>query len=220
MRNVIFIAPPAAGKGTLSDYLVENKGYAHLSTGDILRRVSREDTEQGIRIRELLRSGTFIGDDIVLPLFREELLKIKDKPFVLDGMPRNLEQAHYLETLFSELSLENYVVIHIDVAKELLEKRVVGRRVCETCKSSYNIYFPLFAPHEEALCDKCHTKLIQRSDDSLETFQERFKTYEEVTQPLIHFYETKGKLKILDGSMRPEDLINAMHSILEEDTND
>lgn len=216
MKNVIFIAPPAAGKGTLSDYLVENMGYTHISTGDILRKVSKENE----KIATLLKSGTFIGDDIILPLFKEELLKIKDKPFVLDGMPRNLEQASYLEELFQETGVNNYMVINIVVSEELLSKRAIGRRVCETCKSSYNIYFDGFKPKNENVCDKCHTKLIQRTDDTLETFKERYQTYLNVTEPLIHFYENKGKLRTIDASKHQEEILADMLRILEGVKND
>ncbi len=220
MKNVIFIAPPAAGKGTLSDYLVENMGYTHISTGDILRKKSHEDTELGRNIATLLKSGTFIGDDIILPLFKEELLKFKDKPFILDGMPRNLEQAAYLEDLFLELGVDNYVVMHIDVPEEMLEKRAVGRRICDTCKSSYNIYFDGFQPKENNVCDKCHTELIQRSDDTLETFKERYYTYLKVTEPLLQFYESKGKVKVLDASKSSLEIIGAMLTLLESSAND
>lgn len=215
MKNVIFIAPPAAGKGTLSDYLVENMGYTHISTGDILRKVSKEDTTRGREIAALLKSGTFIGDDIILPLFREELFKVKDKPFVLDGMPRNLEQALYLEQLFSELDVYNYVVINIEIDKELLEKRATGRRICEKCKSSYNIYFDGFRPNVENTCDKCNQLLVQRTDDTLETFQNRYQTFLEVTAPLIEFYQNKGKLKSVDASKPQEEIIKDVTLILE-----
>ena len=95
MKNLILIAPPAAGKGTISSYLVENMGYQHISTGDILRNVAKEDSERGHFVSGLMKEGKFIGDDIILPLFKEELLKIKNQSFILDGFPRTIVQADY-----------------------------------------------------------------------------------------------------------------------------
>lgn len=219
MKNVIFIAPPAAGKGTLSKYLEDHLGYIHISTGNILRNVSREDTEVGHSIAALLKEGKFIGDDIILPLFKMELEKIKDQPFILDGMPRNLEQAAYLEQLFLELGVDNYVVIHIEIDEKLLEKRAVGRRIC-SCGASYNVYFEAFKPQTDGVCDYCKQPIVIRDDDTSETFKVRYQTYLEVTSPLIHFYQSRGKLKALDANKIQEDIISDMLTILKGEEND
>lgn len=213
MMNVIFIAPPAAGKGTISDYLIKNKGYVHISTGDLLRNEIKLETVIGKQIQELMKEGKFIGDDIVLPLFKEELLKLKDKPFILDGMPRTLSQADYLANVFQELDVDNYVVINIEIDKNVLEKRAVGRRICE-CGASYNIYFDDFKPNVEGICDQCHKKLIQREDDTLETFQSRFETYKKETEPLIHYYQEKGLLKSVDANQSSNKIISDVENIL------
>lgn len=213
MKNVIFIAPPAAGKGTISEYLVKNKDYVHISTGDLLRNVAKLDTEVGIKVKGLMKEGKFIGNDIILPLFKEELLRLKDKPFILDGMPRTLEQAGYLTNLFQELNVDNYVVINMEIDEDLLEKRAVGRRICE-CGSSYNIYFDDFKPNVEGICDQCHKELIQREDDTLETFKNRYQTYLKETKPLIHYYEEKGLLKTIDASKPSEQIVENVKSIL------
>lgn len=213
MKNVIFIAPPAAGKGTISDYLVKNKGYVHISTGDLLRNEIKLGTEIGIQIKELMKEGKFIGDDIILPLFKEELLRLKDKPFILDGMPRTLQQADYLTNLFQELNVDNYVVINIEIDENLLEKRAVGRRICE-CGASYNIYFDEFKPNVEGICDQCHKELIQREDDTLETFRSRLETYTKETEPLIHYYNEKGLLKSVDANQNSDKIISDVEYIL------
>lgn len=220
MKNVIFIAPPAAGKGSISSYLENNLGYVHVSTGDILRNVSRENTEMGRNVASLMKDGKFIGDDIILPLFREELLKIKDKPFILDGMPRNLEQANYLDNLFKELYLDNYVVIHLTVPSELLEKRAVGRRVCKNCGSTYNIYFDEFKPKVEDTCDQCNEKLIQREDDTSLTFKKRYQIYLDSTLPLIEFYKKKNLLTCVDVHRSKEEIIKDVIFILKGEEND
>lgn len=213
MKNVIFIAPPAAGKGTISDHLVKNHGYEHISTGDILRNVAKLDTEVGINIKRLLKEGKFIGDDIILPLFKEELMKLKDKPFILDGMPRKIEQADYLTNLFQELNVNNYVVINMVIDEAVLEKRTVGRRICE-CGASYNIYFDNFKPNVLGICDQCHKELIQREDDTLETFRSRLKTYTKETEPLIHYYQEKGLLKRVDAKGTKDKIISDVEKIL------
>lgn len=219
MKNVIFIAPPAAGKGTLSKYLEENLGYVHISTGDLLRNVMKSGTALGNLVSSLVNEGKFVGDDVILPLFKEELLKIKDKPFILDGMPRNLDQAAYLDKLFSELGVNNYVVIHIDIDKDLLEKRAVGRRIC-SCGASYNVYFDGFKPQIDDVCDYCQKKLVIREDDTSEKFKVRYQTYLDATSPLIEFYQNKDKLKSVDANKSQEDIVNDMLSILKGEEND
>lgn len=216
MKNLILIAPPAAGKGTISEYLVENENYMHISTGDILRNVANSDTDMGRKVKELIKEGKFIGDEIILPLFKEELIKLKDKPFILDGMPRTIHQAEYLTELFQELNVNNYVVINMEIEESLLEKRAVGRRIC-TCGASYNIYFDDFKPQEEGICDKCKKELIQREDDTAETFKMRFKTYLNETEPLIHYYKEKGLLETVNANNTKNEIIKDVKSILGSD---
>ncbi len=214
MKNVIFIAPPAAGKGSVSNYLIDNLGYAHISTGDILRRVASEDTEIGKTVHNLMKTGELIGDDIILPLFKNELSKLKDKPFILDGMPRNVFQGKYLDDVFQELNVNNYVVINMDMDKDVLEKRATGRRICKSCGNIYNINFAEFKPRVEGKCDKCSSNLIWREDDNLETFQTRYTTYLQETAPLIEFYQEKGLLKTVDASLPKNEIFENVKTIV------
>ncbi len=216
MKNLILIAPPAAGKGTISSYLVENMGYQHISTGDILRNVAKEDSQRGRLVNSLMKEGKFIGDDIILPLFKEELLKLHNTPFILDGIPRTIEQADYLTQLFHELNVDNYVVINLKINQDTLLKRATGRRVCEQCKEIYNIYFENYKPKEENICDQCGGKLIQRNDDTEETFKKRFQTYVENTEPLISYYEKLGKLKKVDVDATEEEIIENVKGCLND----
>ena len=217
MKNLILIAPPAAGKGTISKYLVENLGYTQISTGDILRKVAKEETEVGTQIRDLLKEGKLISDDIILPLFKEELISLKDKSFILDGMPRTLNQAEYIKNLFNKLNINNYVVINIDIDENLLEQRATGRRICKNCGTSYNIYFDGFKPKVEGTCDKCNSELIQRDDDTSETFKSRYETYLKETAPLINFYENENALETVDASKPSEEIIQDVVSIIQGD---
>lgn len=220
MMRVIFIAPPAAGKGTISKYLVDNLGYTHLSTGDLLRKIAKENSELGKNIAKLMEEGKFISDDIMFELIKNELNTLKDKPFILDGMPRNIEQAKYLEKMFASMDVNNYIVINIDIDKELLEKRATGRRICESCKASYNIYFDGFKPKVENICDVCNHELTQRSDDTAETFNNRYDTYLKSTAPLIHFYEEKGILHKVLASKPNEEIIQDVVELVKGEKND
>jgi len=220
MMNVIFIAPPASGKGTISNYLVENYGYIHLSTGDILREKTKEDSSIGKSISALINEGKFVSDDVMFGLIRNKLETIKDKPFILDGMPRNINQAKYLEIMLNELGVDNYIVININLNKDLLEKRATGRRLCGNCGASYNIYFEGFKPTKENACDKCNSLLIQRKDDTTETFKKRYETYLDVTEPVINFYEEKGLIKEVDANKSNKEIIESVKNILKGDRND
>ncbi len=216
MNNLILIAPPAAGKGTISSYLVENMGYQHISTGDILRNVAKEDSERGRYISSLMKEGQFITDDIILPLFKQEFTKIKEKPFILDGVPRNIYQAEYLTNLFNEIGLKNYIVVFIDIKKDLLLKRATGRRICTSCKSVYNVYFDGYKPKEENVCDKCGGVLIQREDDMESTFKKRYTIYLDETEPLIKYYEELGKLKKINANVKEEEIFENIKRCLND----
>lgn len=216
MPNVIFIAPPAAGKGTISSYLVDNLGYTQLSTGDILRKVAETNEE----IKSLMAAGKFISDEIMFDLIKEEIEKVKGKPFILDGIPRNVNQAEFLTNLLKNMNVDNYVVINIDVPESILEKRVTGRLVCPKCGASYNIYFEDFKPQKENTCDKCLTELIKRSDDSLETFKTRYTTYLTNTVPVISYYEQKAKLVKIDGTKDNSEIKKDVLKILGRENHD
>lgn len=197
MKNILFIAPPAGGKGTQSDLLVENYGYVHISTGDLLREVDKT-SELGQKVNELIANGKLVPDDIVLSLLKEKLLTLKsDEAFILDGYPRNIAQAEELERLMSELGRNLDLAIELDVPYDTILKRAIGRVSCPKCKATFNTFFK--QPKEEGICDKCGEKLIHRDDDNENTFKIRYDTYLENTKPLVDFYESRDKLVRVDG---------------------
>lgn len=197
MKNILFIAPPAGGKGTQSDALVENFGYIHISTGDLLRDVDK-NSSLGKEINELISKGLLVSDEIVLKLLKEKLMTLKsDDAFILDGFPRNIKQAESLDELLSELNRTLDAVIELNVDYDTLLKRAIGRVTCPNCKQTYNTFFK--PPIEDGLCDNCKVELIHRSDDNEETFKTRYDTYLESTMPLIKFYKEKGILTSVDG---------------------
>lgn len=196
MKNVLFIAPPAGGKGTQSEMLVENFGYIHISTGDLLRELDKT-TPLGKMVESLLKEGKMIDDDIVLDLLKGKMETLNGRPFILDGFPRNIAQAESLELLLKDLNLSLDAVIELDVPYDVLLKRAIGRVTCPKCKATFNTFFK--KPQIEGICDKCGSELVHRSDDTEETFKVRYDTYVELTMPLIDFYKDRGSYVKVDG---------------------
>lgn len=212
--NIIFIAPPAAGKGTLSDKLVTKYGYKHLSTGDLLRAEIKKENDLGKKIEEIISRGELVSDDIITELLKNEL-KSLDGKFILDGYPRNIAQANTLNGIFSELNIENYVTIYLDLEEELAMKRALGRVICGGCGASYNTYFENFMPKNEGICDKCGSELKHRSDDTEETFKVRFSTYVEKTSPVLDYYKALGKLEVIDANVESDEVFKVVEQIID-----
>ena len=132
MKNIILIAPPGAGKGTLSEKLVKAYNYIHISTGDLIRKHPE--------YMKTITSGNLISDNQIIEILKEELQKINgDKHFILDGYPRTYEQVVHMTNLFKELNITDYIVINFDVNKEILIDRILNRVICNNCKHVYNI---------------------------------------------------------------------------------
>lgn len=217
MNNVIFIAPPAAGKGTCSDYLVENYGYEHLSTGDLLRETIASGSEFGKKIDSIISQGKLVDDETIIRLVQDKLSNmISDKPFILDGFPRTIVQAEKLDEMLASLGVTNIVVIYLNVDVDLALKRTLGRRSCPNCKKGYNIYFDEKKPKNEGLCDICNVSLSQRSDDNEESFKVRFNSYMKDASLIVKHYEDKGILKRIDAS-NLDDMLNSLKEAVSND---
>jgi len=215
MKNIMFIAPPAAGKGTQAELVVQKYHLPHISTGDILREISKEESEMGEYIREILASGKLVKDEIIYQLIEDRLKKDDcKKGFLMDGFPRNLDQAIEYDKILDKLGYEVGNVILIDIDKKTLEKRITGRRLCEDCNAIYNINDPKSTPKIESVCDHCGGKLYQRSDDNLESFQTRYDTYLEKTEPIIEHYKKQGVLKEVDGNDSIENIFKKIDKII------
>ena len=214
--NIIFIAPPAAGKGTLSDKLVEKYNYRHLSTGDLLRAEIKKENDLGKKIEEIISRGELVSDEIITELLKNELKSIDGK-FILDGYPRNIAQAETLKGIFSELGIEDYITIYLDIEEDYAMKRALGRVICGGCGASYNTYFENFMPKNEGICDKCGSELKHRSDDTEETFKKRFSTYVDVTSPVLDYYKELGKLEVIDANVESSEVFKIVERILGED---
>lgn len=198
MKNIILIAAPAAGKGTLSDLLVKKYDYLHISTGDLLREVSKENTELGQKIAKMLKNGELVTDEIVFELLENKLRQV-DKPYILDGFPRTINQAYKYDELIQKLNKDLGIVVVLNCDYEILKQRIVGRYLCKDCGSIYNTLTGVNTPKQEGICDNCGGDLYKRSDDNEESFKTRYETYLEKTKPLIDFYEKKGNLYYIDS---------------------
>ena len=217
MKNIMFIAPPAAGKGTQAELVVEKYGIPHISTGDILREISKEDSEIGKYVYETLANGELVKDEITYQLIEDRLGKEDCKNgFIIDGFPRNIAQAHEYDKILKNLGYEVGNVIFINVDKKILEKRITGRRSCEDCKAIYNINDPKSSPKVESVCDNCGGKLYQRSDDNLEAFETRYNMYLEKTEPIIDYYRKQNVLTEIDGDDTVENIFARIDEIISD----
>lgn len=189
MKNIILVAPPAAGKGTLAKKL-EDLGYIPLSTGDMLREKSKKDEV----LSDMMKKGTLISDDIVFKILEENLISLGDKNYILDGFPRTVNQAIMYDNLLEKLDKDIGVVIYLDVDKDILLKRTITRRICPNCKRSYSTITENLKPKKENICDVCKSPLIQRADDTEDIFEVRYDEYMNKTYPLINYYEEKNIL--------------------------
>lgn len=195
MKNVIFIAAPATGKGTFSNMLMERYGYSHISTGDLLRNIVKTNTSLGNEVSEVLKSGKLVNDELIFKILKDALKQMDlNNPFIIDGLPRNINQAYYLNDLFNELNINDYLAINLDLEYEIALKRALGRLSCLNCGATYNKFFEEFKPKNENICDKCGNELNSRTDDNEESFKERFETYQNNVKSILEYYETSNKL--------------------------
>src|SRR4030066_2174450 len=182
--RLVLLGAPGAGKGTQAKKLIEKYVIPQISTGDILRKAVADGTPLGKEAKGIMDSGGLVSDKIVLGLVQERL-KQDDckKGYILDGFPRNTAQAEALDKILSDMGAPLTVALSVDVDKDILMKRLTGRRTCKNCQQMYNIYFS--APQKEGVCDKCGGPLFQRDDDKEETIKKRLDVYDTQTAPLF-----------------------------------
>ena len=210
MKCIILIAAPAAGKGTISKYIEDKYNYKHISTGDLLRDEVKKKTKIGLEIKPLLEKGSLVGDDIIEEVFKKEFNKTKSN-IILDGIPRTLTQAKMLDNLDEESNnVEITKVINIDIDKEIAINRIENRLICESCGSVYNKNII-----KENVCTKCGGNLSSRSDDTKETFLDRYDTFVKQTKPLLEYYG--DKVVTIYNNTSLEDVYKSVDEILKGD---
>lgn len=204
MKNIIFIAPPAAGKGTQSKLVSEEYNIPHISTGDLLREEISKNTPLGISIKSDMDKGNLVSDEVITTLLRNRITKSDcQNGYILDGYPRNITQAKIYNELLEELHYDKGAVIFFDIDKDLALKRTVSRIICPNCGSSYNLLVEELKPKVENVCDRCHESLKTRNDDTEEVFIHRFDTYMNSTKDLIEYYDNLKllhRIEVLDKS--------------------
>ena len=205
--NLILIAPPAAGKGTLASNLRDKYGFECISAGELLRGVDPE-TELGKQIREIQSSRELVDDSITNALMKEKLMTaVISNGFILDGYPRRMAQVEAITKTLEELNIKIDYAVLLNVDYDTALKRTIGRRICPNCKRTYNVLTGYGTPKVDGMCDDCNVELTMRNDDNEETFKAGYKTYNENCPQVIDFYKEKGIFIELDGTKSPEEIM-------------
>lgn len=211
---LILLGPPGAGKGTQAKKIAEIYGIPQISTGDILRANVSAGTELGIKAKAIMERGELVPDSLVCEMVAARLIEADcARGFILDGFPRTVAQAEWLDAFLEDKFFENQpcakmppIVIDFAVDYNSLLRRLTGRRSCPTCGRIYNVYYQ--APRVADTCDIDGSKLVTRKDDDEKVVSERLKEYERKTLPLTDYYRAKGRLKVVDGD-REVDAVTA-----------
>ena len=197
--RLIFLGPPAAGKGTQAKRLATEYGIPHISTGDILRAASKGGTYLGGEAKRYMDRGALVPDDVMIGIIQERLQQSDCAPgFILDGFPRTIPQAESLAELLKSMNTPLDYVVSMEVPVEEILRRMNGRLTCQNCGRMFNLM--LNPPKMPGCCDCCRGPLSQRADDRIETVHERIGVYRQSTQPLIEYYSARGLLTTIDGT--------------------
>jgi adenylate kinase len=209
--HVLILGPPGAGKGTQSSRIADQFDVEHVTTGDALRSnkdmdISDMDTEYDTP-REYMEAGDLVPDAVVNAIV-EEALSSADG-YVLDGYPRNMDQAKELADM-TDLD----VILSLEVSRDELVDRLTGRRVCDDCGTNYHVEFD--QPEEEGVCDECGGELIQRDDDNEESVNNRLDVFEDNTAPVIDHYRGREDFVEIDGEQTPDEVWAAIEAAIDE----
>ena len=205
---VVFIGPPGSGKGTQARICSDKLGLTHLSTGDVMREETQRAGALSETIKNYMREGKLVPDKIVV----EAVLNRLEGDVLLDGFPRNMNQAEALDTALEEADKEVSKVVFFKLGEKELTQRVSSRLLCPNCGASYNsISLP---PVQENICDQCGTELTRRIDDNVQIAVERLRVYDEETAPVVDYYKSQGKLEEVDASKSVDEVQKELESIL------
>lgn len=192
--NIVLLGPPGAGKGTQAKQMAKSLSLSHISTGDLLRQNAKEQTALGTQAKNFMERGLLVPDNLVF-----EMLKVRfaqpdvKKGFILDGYPRNINQAVTLEGLLKENNSDIDMVVYLNTSDDVIVQRLTGRQVCASCGANYHI--TNMPPKKKGACDICAGQLYQRTDDSLNTVLKRIEVFKSETSSLIDYYQKKNKLR-------------------------
>lgn len=192
--KLILLGAPGAGKGTQAEMICNHLNIPTISTGNILRAALKSGTEMGLKAKAYMESGQLVPDDIIIGIIKDRLAEDDcQNGYILDGFPRTIPQAEALDSM--GIAIDK--VIDIEVPDEKIVARMSGRRVCESCGTSYHLLYKI--PEVEGKCNVCGGTLVQRKDDHPDTVLARLVQYHDQTEPLKDYYEKQGKLYIVEG---------------------
>lgn len=213
--RLILLGPPGAGKGTQAKTLAEKLNLAHISTGDILRQNVKDATPLGQEAKHFMDQGLLVPDEIVAQMLLQRLDSPDTKKgFILDGYPRNLNQAKTLDDMLSERDMNIDLLIYLDTTDAVIIQRLTGRLVCSACGANFHLKNML--PKINGVCDNCGGRLYQRTDDSEETVKRRIEVYKKEVSSLIQYYEVKRKLHRLSGDEDAEIVLDKIIHLMRQ----
>jgi adenylate kinase len=213
--NLVLLGPPGGGKGTQAKRLQDKYGLVQLSTGDMLRAAVAAGSEVGKKAKAVMDAGQLVSDEIVIAIIDERL----DQPDVakgaiFDGFPRTVAQAEALDAMMAKKGKKLEFAIEIQVPDAYIVERITGRYTCAKCGAGYHDKFQL--PKVAGTCDSCGgTEFARRPDDNVETVTKRLDAYHAQTAPLLPYYDKRGALKLVDGTMDIADVTKALEGILD-----
>ena len=199
--NLVLLGPPGSGKGTQAEKIAKEFNLKVFSTGNILRQLAKEETPLGRKIKEILRRGELVPEEIMVEILADFLTKEKREGILFDGYPRNLEQAKILTSHLEKLGGVS-LAIYLKVRSGVVAKRLGSRRICPNCGAVYNLETK--PPKRENVCDSCGSRLVCREDEKPAAIRKRLAVFEEQTLPVLEFFKKEGNLVTIDGEVSIE----------------
>ena len=210
--NIVLFGPPGAGKGTQAQFIVKKYNYFQLSTGDLLRKETKKKSTLGIEIETIISAGNFVSDEIVNKLLKQAIknLKFRDR-IIFDGYPRNIQQAKTLDKTLNDFDQSIGRIIFLNVDRNTIEKRIMGRMTCEKCNMTLNKFFN----KDEIELHPCGKEFLsKRKDDNLEIVVNRYETYMKTTKPVLDYYSQNQNFSEIDGNSEIEQITSKINDIL------
>lgn len=213
--HLIIMGAPGSGKGTCAIAIKEYYGIPHISTGDIFRKAIANKTPIGVIAQGYIEEGQLVPDLVTNQIVKERLMEEDcQHGFLLDGFPRNLDQAKALSNMLNELNIKLDAAINLEIEDEVIVERIVNRRICSNCGKGYNLIS--MKPKKEGICDICGKDLYQRKDDTIETIGERLHVYNTQTKPIVAYYKSLGILVNINSNQSIDDVNKEIIHKLEE----